>query len=276
MSEELETLKAELERTKLAYQMAAQMGLFKSGFLARTSHELRSPLNSLLGLHQLILADLCESPEEEREFVEQAHKAALKLIKLLDDIIYVSKAEQGSKYITNHPFPLSEVFNELKRLTHLHAANRSYDLNITYPEPELYINADLKRFAQVLVSLVDTAIAYMEEGAIAITVRTSPQGDIALVWIDIESCQEIWQEPIDLLKKQPLDVDPKAVQSLLQTPVPSPGMNLLLSQCLLETMGGGLEILQAPSPREENPLTRVQCSIPLASAQMIEEAQPID
>lgn len=276
MSEELETLKAELERTKLAYQMAAQMSLFKSGFLARTSHELRSPLNSLLGLHQLILADLCESPEEEREFVEQAHKAALKLIKLLDDIIYVSKAEQGSKYITNYPFPLSEVFEELKRLTHLQAANRSYDLNITYPKPELYINADFKRFVQVLVSLVDTAIAYMEEGAIAITVQTSPQGDMAWVWIDIESSRAIWQEPIDLLKKQPLDVDPEAVQSLLQAPVPSPGMNLLLSQCLLETMGGGLEMLQAPSPNETNPLTRVQCSIPLASAQMIEEAQPID
>jgi hypothetical protein len=123
---------------------------------------------------------------------------------------------------------------------------------------------------------VDTAIAYMEEGAIAITVRTSPQSDVAWVWIDIESSREIWQEPIDLLKEKPLDVDLKTVQSLLQAPVPSPGMNLLLSQCLLETMGGGLEILQTPSPSQEKPFTRVQCSIPLASAQMIEEAQLID
>ncbi|MGK7926305.1 MAG: sensor histidine kinase, partial [Spirulina sp.] len=140
MSEELETLKTELEQTKLAYQMAAQIGLFKSGFLARTSHELRSPLNSLLGLHQLILADLCESPEEEREFVKQAHEAALKLIKLLDDIIYVSKVEYGFTRVEIHPFPLTEVFGELQRLIHLQAANRSYELEIDYPEPELYIN----------------------------------------------------------------------------------------------------------------------------------------
>ncbi|MBP0018200.1 MAG: HAMP domain-containing histidine kinase [Cyanobacteria bacterium SBLK] len=276
MSEELETLKAELKQAKLAYQMAAQLSLFKAGFLARTSHELRSPLNSLLGLHQLILNDLCEDPEEEREFVKQAHQAALKLIKLLDDIIYVSKVEYGSTRVEIQPFPLSEVFSEVQRLIHLQAANRSYELNIDYPEPELYINADLRRFAQVLVSLIDTAIAHMKEGAIAVTVRTSPQKDVGWIWIDIKSPREIWHEPLDLLHRQPLKVDPEAVNALLHQHVPSPGMNLLLAHCLLETMGGALEILQSPSPGDEHPFTRIQCSVPLASGEMIVEELPID
>ena len=276
MSEELETLKAELEQAKLAYQMAAQLSLFKAGFLARTSHELRSPLNSLLGLHQLILADLCESPEEEREFVKQAHQAALKLIKLLDDIIYVSKVEYGSAQPDIQPFPLSEVFSELQRLIHLQAANRSYELNIDYPQPELYINTDLRRLVQVFVSLVDTAIAHMKEGAIAITVRTSPQEDMGWVWIDIKSPQIIWHEPIDLLSQHSLSVDLDAVKALLHIPVPSPGMNLLLSQCLLDTMGGGLEILQLPSPDEEHPFTRIQCSVPLVAGMEQSEEQPTD
>ncbi|MEM9542042.1 MAG: HAMP domain-containing sensor histidine kinase [Cyanobacteria bacterium P01_E01_bin.42] len=276
MSEELETLKAELEEAKLAYQMAAQMSLFKSGFLARTSHELRSPLNSLLGLHQLILADLCESPEEEREFVGQAHQAALKLIKLLDDIIYVSKVEHGSSQAAIQPFPLSEVFGEVQRLIHLQAANRSYELEIDYPEPELYINADFKRFAQVLVSLLDTAIAHMKEGGIAVTVRTSPEQDLGWIWIDIKSPREIWQEPINLLDRPPLKIDPETVNAMLHQPVPSPGMNLLLSQCLLETMGGALEILQSPSPEDEHPFTRLQCSVPLASGEILTEESLID
>ncbi|GBF84663.1 histidine kinase dimerization/phospho-acceptor domain-containing protein [Aphanothece sacrum] len=72
MNDEIEALKQELEQTKLAYQMAVQLSQFKSGFLAKTSHELRSPLSTLMGLHQLILSDLCENHEEEREFIEQA------------------------------------------------------------------------------------------------------------------------------------------------------------------------------------------------------------
>src|SRR4028118_383672 len=80
--EKFDALCEQLKQTQLAYQMAHEMSQFKSGFLARTSHELRSPLSSVIGLHQLILSDLCDSPEEEREFVAQANASALKLVKL--------------------------------------------------------------------------------------------------------------------------------------------------------------------------------------------------
>ncbi|MEQ8958292.1 MAG: histidine kinase dimerization/phospho-acceptor domain-containing protein, partial [Coleofasciculus sp. C2-GNP5-27] len=78
--DQLESLKQELEQTRLAYQMAHEMSLYKGGFLARTSHELRSPLSSLMGMHQLILSDLCDSPEEAKEFVAQAHTSAQKMV----------------------------------------------------------------------------------------------------------------------------------------------------------------------------------------------------
>src|ERR671932_28169 len=80
---DLQPLKEELKQTKLAYEMAKEMSQFKAGFLARTSHELRSPLSTMFGTLQLILSDLCDDPAEEREFVEQAHVAALKLVKLI-------------------------------------------------------------------------------------------------------------------------------------------------------------------------------------------------
>ena len=83
----------ELQQTQLAYHKAQEMGQFKAGFLARISHELRSPLGSIIGLHQLILADLCENPEEEREFISQAHEKSLKLLKLIDEILNISKIE---------------------------------------------------------------------------------------------------------------------------------------------------------------------------------------
>ncbi|MGL5880139.1 MAG: sensor histidine kinase, partial [Xenococcaceae cyanobacterium] len=94
---EIEALKEELKQTQLAYQMAIQWSQFKAGFLARISHELRSPLSSLIGLHQLILSDLCESPEEQREFLSQAHQSALKLMRLIDEVVDIAKTSYGAK-----------------------------------------------------------------------------------------------------------------------------------------------------------------------------------
>ena len=85
-----------MKEIELAYHLAREMSQFKAGFLARTTHVLRSPLNGLIGLHQLILSDLCENPEEEREFIGQAHERALKLLNLIDEILHIARAEHGN------------------------------------------------------------------------------------------------------------------------------------------------------------------------------------
>lgn len=59
-SEELENILEELKHTKLAYQMASEMSKFKAVFLARTAHELRSPINSIIGGLQLVISDLAK------------------------------------------------------------------------------------------------------------------------------------------------------------------------------------------------------------------------
>ncbi|HAA29801.1 MAG TPA: histidine kinase, partial [Cyanobacteria bacterium UBA8553] len=111
--ENLQPLKEELKQTQLAYQMAQQISQFKGGFLARTSHELRSPLSSLIGMHQLILNDLCDSPEEEREFVAQANNSAKKMVKLLDELIAVAKMEHGKTRLETRSLPLTKVFEDV-------------------------------------------------------------------------------------------------------------------------------------------------------------------
>jgi signal transduction histidine kinase len=59
--DDIDALKRELQQTRLAYHMAVAINHLKSSFLARVAHELRSPLSSMISLHQIILADLCES-----------------------------------------------------------------------------------------------------------------------------------------------------------------------------------------------------------------------
>ncbi|TAF51062.1 MAG: sensor histidine kinase [Oscillatoriales cyanobacterium] len=240
--------------------MASEMSLFKAGFLARTSHELRSPLSSMIGTLQLILSDLCDDPAEEREFVEQAHGAALKLVKLIDEIISVAKTEHGTDKMDIEPIQLAKVFDEIDDLTYLQAANRSIRLEILPPDPGIYVLADLPRFRQVLVHLIDTAIAQMEEGSISVSAHSSPESGCVHIWVDDQRSVSAWSESWDLLKH---DLELDATKSSDNSHVSS-GMRLLMNQTLLSLMNGKLEVLAVPSESEESNFNRTQCSIPLA------------
>lgn len=262
---DLKPLEEELRQTQLAYQMAKEMSEFKAGFLARTSHELRSPLSSLMGMHQLILSDLCDSPEEEREFIAQANASAQKMVKLLDEVIAVAKTEHGTNYLEIRPLSLTKMFEDLHRLTHMQAANRNLRLSIVPPEREVHVLADPRRFRQVLVGLVDTAIAQIEDGSIRVSTDSSPDPQEVHIWIDIQCPNSVWSEAVDLLAEVP------DVANLDESSSISPGLTLLMVQNLVDAMQGRLEVLAAPEDSQDN-LTRLQCSMPLATPEMEEQA----
>lgn len=257
-----QTLSEQLQQTQLAYQMASQIGQFKGGFLARVSHELRSPLNAIIGAHQLILADLCDDPAEEREFIAKAHASALKMVAMIDDILQVARIECGKHRLKIEPLQLAEVFEEVYRLTHLQAADRNLRLLVDPPDPAIYVRADQPRLLQVLVNLTDTAIANMKQGSIHISAATFPlspqgEGECAHIWIDIPFPTFTWSEPVDLLQQVPVTEG----REINDNPQLSSGMILLMDRRLIELMKGRLEIVPVPAGASE--IVRLQCTLPL-------------
>jgi signal transduction histidine kinase len=261
---ELQRLQAELQQTQAAYRMAQESEQFKAGFLARTAHELRSPLSSIMSLQQLILSDLCEDPAEEREAIAQAYASAQKLLGLLDQMIGVSKAVYGTEQLKLQAVCLEDIFMEVESLTMLQAQNRRQQLTLNYPDSSLQVKADPRWLKQVLVSLVDTPMRLMQEGTIVVT----PQVQGQQVYIDIEDQRPaaFWGEPINLPEqfqaRNQLDLEQgnpgiNAFTDLGQ--MPSPGMSLIVNQMILELMGGGLEILSVPT--ETDLLTRIRCNV---------------
>ncbi len=267
--DQLHRVSDQLKQTQLAYRMALEMSQFKAGFLARTSHELRSPINSIIGTLQLILSDLCESPEEEKEFIQQAYGSALKVVGLLDEIIQVAKTEHGTEKMNIQPLLLAEMFEEVEDLTHLQAVNRSIRLKFQKPDLQVRVLADRPRLRQVLVSLVDTAIAQMEEGVIKVSSAIAPESGSVYVWVDDQRPISAWSESWDLLQST-LEQSPlhTALTSVSRTEVEqlSPGMRLLMNQTLLRLMNGSLDVVAVPTEGEESNFnfTRTQCSLPLA------------
>ena len=247
-----------MREVELAYHMAREMSQFKAGFLARTTHVLRSPLNGLIGLHQLILSDLCENPEEEREFIGQAHERALQLLKLIDEILHIARAEHGNSKLDIQSCSLNTILQEVHELTYMLAENRNYPFEILQSREEIYVSADRRWLKQILVQIVDTAISRMEEGKISISSKVDDKNNIALIWLDVPREAIPSNEPVDLIESEGNKKMDEEEIELLQA-----GMKLLLNQTLLEVMKGKLEIVSYPDNRDEH--SRLQISMPLGT-----------
>ena len=262
---EVSALKQQLKQTQLAYHMASEMSQFKAGFLARVSHELRSPLSKMISLHQLILSDLCEDAAEEREFIAQAYAASQNFKIMLDQILNVARTEYGNNRLEIQPLPLAEVLAQVYELTHILAADRNHRLTIKSPDSEIYVLADPRWLRQVLVNLVDAPLKLREPiVSVSVSVHAEPESGYAHIWIEDDRPTNSLSEPIDLLQSE----SPTAEQGDEEFSL-SPGLTLLLNQTLLELMQGRLDMLAIPSPNEASNLTRIQCSIPLVNPQSL-------
>ncbi len=247
----------EIEQLKLNYRLATASAAFKGGFLARISHELKSPLNSIIGSQQIILADLCNDADEEREFLEQANQSTLKMVNLLEEILLVSKIERGKVPVKSVSLSVAELLEQVRSLTYIQAADRNFPLHIRIPDPDLQIQADRALLRQILVYLIETAISNMQEGSICLCVREVPAngqtpGQVQIC-LDSPCSIDIWNDPVDFLKSE---LKPT------ESPQLSSGLNLLANQMLLEWMRGKLEVLPAPPTSDPLHRTRIQCSLP--------------
>ncbi len=259
--EEIETLQKELEATQLAYLMTTQISQFKSGYLAKTAHELRSPLSSLIGLQQLILGDLCEDTEEEKEFLQQGFEAAKKLVEIIDRIVTISKIDYGKISLNIETVCLNDILDEVYKLNEFQAINYNYKIDLKQPETDIFIQADKARLIQALTALIDTSLNLMEKGTIIITNHLNKRENMAKIMIDIPCSLQEWDKQQEGLEMSDLTLTSlKKWNNKLQL---SPGMTLTLCQTLVEKMGGTLTRLDSSPQHEPENLTRLHCLLPL-------------
>jgi K+-sensing histidine kinase KdpD len=250
-----------LKQMHLAYLSALELSQFKAGFLSRTSHELRSPLNGLISSLQLILADLCDDPQEERDYVRIAHDSALKLVAILDQVITVSKVTQGSYPLKFAAVDLDLVLQEVAMQVRMPAENRNLKLHIPLLEAEIEVWADMACLRQVLVMLIDGAIVLMQEGVIAVAALVD--GDSVKITIVDDRPVEAWREVFPAMPLPQLTVPlAKTLDDLSQVPTLSPNFRLVLAKDLLMAMGGNLALI------EQDGKTHLECWLPLAGAGM--------
>lgn len=235
----------EMQAAQVAYYAALDLAQFKGGFLSRTSHELRSPLNALISSLQMIQAGLCDDPEEEKEYVGLAHDGAMKFIGMLDEVLKVSKLQSGRLDLAIEKVDLAIVLQEVYFMTRHLAANRNLKLDIPFLEDEIWVQADPNYLQQALTILVSRSIEAMEEGTIALTLSADPAQDhsddpIVLTLTDQLSAAQ-WSETQSVLTQAnptlPPIPDLSSTGAIVIPTQFSPAFRLLLAKELLLLMG---------------------------------------
>jgi PAS domain S-box-containing protein len=155
-----------------AREEAERGSKFKDQFLSTMSHELRTPLNAVLGFSDL-LADERYGPLNDRQqrYVAHIHTGGKHLLKLISDILDLSKIEAGRMELSREDVSVASAFGEVISALYPLAEKKSQAL-LQQVEPNIHVHADAMRFKQVLMNLVGNAIKFTpESGRIELVAR---------------------------------------------------------------------------------------------------------
>ena len=153
----LQETNVEMENAKSAAEKA---NLAKSDFLSGMSHELRSPLNAILGFAQLMDTASPPPSDIQKESITQILQAGWHLLKLINEILDLSVVESGKVSLSLEPVSLPEVLLECQTMMEAQAQQRGIVMTFPHFKQPSFIWADQTRLKQIVINLLSNAIKY--------------------------------------------------------------------------------------------------------------------
>ena len=172
-------MNAELVRAKLFAETAS---LAKSDFLSSMSHELRSPLNAILGFAQLMETGAPPPTPGQKESIDQILQAGWYLLELINEILDLSLIESGKLSLSMESISLADVLNDCRSMIEPQASKNGISMRFPSFEGLGFVRADRTRVKQVFVNLLSNAIKYNRSGGtVEVTVCPDAAGRHARV-----------------------------------------------------------------------------------------------
>ncbi len=222
-----------LEASNTAAQAASRA---KSAFVSTISHELRTPMNAVIGLAHALKTTRSAAERDER--LDLIIRSGEGLMVILNDLLDLSKVEAGKLSVELLPVDLQAFSREIPHLWSPLAGAKGLFLNIAYdPDTPQWVLADGGRLRQVTGNLVSNAIKFTSDGGVTVRIRheASPQGRVALAIEVTDTGIGISAEEGRLLFQPFSQTDVSTSRRYGGT-----GLGLSLSRALLDLMGGAL------------------------------------
>ncbi|WP_392341530.1 ATP-binding protein [uncultured Shewanella sp.] len=255
----------ELKRKELqlieARQKAETANVVKSKFLANVSHEVRTPLNGIIGLLDVLVDDE-ELNSQQQFYLTTMQDSSNSLLQILNDILDVSKMEAGKLTLVSEPFNLTTTLQSACSLMNTNAEASGLSLSLSLPEQELSLLGDPGRIRQLVLNLLSNSIKFTKVGSINLTATYDVVSDTQVsVTITItDTGIGIPETMVNHILEPFTQVDNSAIKHSSGT-----GLGLAISNNLVKLMQGTLTINS-----QEQSGTEIIIGIPFTLAKPVE------
>lgn len=220
-----------------ARQLAIQANEAKSIFLANMTHEMRTPLNSILGMIEILSETKLNSDQEQPLQIAQSNCEAL--LGIISDILDFSKIEKGEMIVENYPLDLRHLLDEVITMftPRLRSKGLTFQLSIEKSLPQA-IWGDTLRLRQILVNLITNAIKFTELGGIIlkVTKESTTQIPCAIQFSLTDTGIGISEDKLPLLFNRFSQLDSSITKKYGGT-----GLGLCICKNLVELMHGNIQ-----------------------------------
>ena len=234
-TEALKKAQIELQKAKEAAEEANQI---KSKFLANISHEIKTPLNGVIGMTEL--ASMTHSPEQQQIYLDLAKYSAGMLLNMINDILDFSKIEAKKMTLEEVEFNLWKLIEKLSHFATAKSDKKEVEIliDIDFDVP-LFVVGDSMRLNQILMNLINNAVKFTEKGEIHICVQKKKETDTTA---EIEfSVRDtgigIPEDKLDRLFEDFFQVDNSITRKYGGT-----GLGLAICYNLVKLMGGDIYV----------------------------------
>lgn len=233
--QEVEARKQATERLVEAHQEAEKANMAKTLFLANMSHDIRTPMNGIIGMTRLALET--ELSYEQRKYLENIKISSDGLLGLLNDILDLSKIEAGQLLIDKHDYNLQDLLANIQTIMSYNA--REKGLRLVFPENlaslPTFVKGDDLRLRQILINLIGNAIKFTQTGQVSLSIQEQHGKDEHIV---LHFQVQDTGIGIPDAKKGEIFASFSQADSSMTREFGGSGLGLAISKQLVEMMGG--------------------------------------
>ncbi len=227
LTSELEKAKTEAENANLA----------KTKFIARISHEIRTPINAVIGINEMIMRE-SDNPDIT-QYSYDIKDSSMMLLSIVNDILDSSKIESGKMEIVPVNYSMKNLLHDIYNMTNIKAKDKNLELvfDVDPTIPCEYFGDD-KRIRQVLLNILSNAVKYTEKGTVTLKLSCKRDDEKAVLSFSVKDTGiGIKEEDIDKIYDEFQRIDISRNRNVEGT-----GLGMTIVQMLLKLMGSELRI----------------------------------